>query len=166
MMHSVTLLTGSNEEQAAEILEQAAALLEQRIGPMSAQSALYRSEAWGFSAEREFYNQALRFATALEPLQVLDAAQQVEQILGRRRDIEQAEREKTGERYASRVVDVDVMFYDDRVINLERLKVPHPLLHEREFALQPLCEIMGEFLHPQLQLTLKDIYEEIKKSKI
>ena len=165
-MHRVTLLTGSNEEYATDILEQAAALLSERIGKVEALSKFYRSKAWGFSAEREFYNQALRFTTELEPLQVLDVAQEVEQILGRRRDIEQAEREKTGERYASRVVDVDVMFYDERVINLERLKVPHPLLHEREFALQPLCEIMGEFLHPQLQHTLNDIYEEIKKSKI
>jgi 2-amino-4-hydroxy-6-hydroxymethyldihydropteridine diphosphokinase len=93
----------------------------------------------------------------LEPEQVLDAAQEVEQLLGRRRDEEQAERERTGQRYASRRVDVDVMFYDEEIISTPCLTLPHPLLHEREFALRPLCEIMGDYRHPQLQRPLKDI---------
>lgn len=162
-MHRVTLLTGSNEEHAAEILGHAAALLEQKIGSVEAQSALYRSEPWGFSAEREFYNQALRFVTALEPLEVLDVALEVERLLGRRRDEEQREKERSGERYASRVVDIDVMFYDDRVIRSERLTLPHPLLHKREFALAPLCEIMPKEVHPVLHRSLEDLYETIKR---
>lgn len=162
-MHRVTLLTGSNEEHAAEILGHAAALLEQKIGSVEAQSALYRSEPWGFSAAREFYNQALRFTTALEPLEVLDVALEVERLLGRRRDEEQREKERSGERYASRVVDIDVMFYDDRVIRSERLTLPHPLLHEREFALAPLCEIMPKEVHPVLHRSLEDLYETIKR---
>jgi hypothetical protein len=57
---------------------------------------------------------------------------------------------------------IDVMFYDDEIIDTPRLKVPHPLLHLREFALEPLCEIMAEYRHPQMGKTLKDIYEELK----
>ena len=157
MMHSVTLLTGSNDPLAVAILLRAASLLAERIGQQAAASEIYPSEAWGFESERPFYNQALQFHTALEPEQVLDAAQEVEQLLGRRRDEELAERERTGQRYASRRVDVDVMFYDEEIISTPRLTVPHPLLHEREFALRPLCEIMGDFVHPQLQRPLKDI---------
>ena len=71
----------------------------------------------------------------------------------------------SGERYASRVVDVDVMFCDDEVICLPRLQVPHPLLHEREFALEPLCEIMADYRHPQLGRSLKDIYFELKEKR-
>lgn len=162
-MHSVTLLTGSNDECAIAILERAAALLAQKIGSVEASSKLYRSEPWGFHAEREFYNQALRFTTTLGPLEVLDVAQEVERELGRRRDEELREKALSGERYASRVVDVDVMFYDDRVIHTERLTLPHPLLHERAFALAPLCEIMPEEEHPVLHKRLRDIYEEIKQ---
>ncbi len=163
MTHSVTLLTGSNDTEATEILKCAATLLELKIGSVEACSKLYRSEPWGFHAEREFYNQALRFTTTLEPLEVLNAAQEVEQELGRRRDEELKERERSGERYASRKVDADVMFYDSEVICSERLTLPHPLLHEREFALEPLCEIMPHEVHPVLHKRLKDIYEEIKR---
>ena len=82
--------------------------------------------------------------------------------MGRDRCKEMHEKALTGERYASRVVDVDVMFYDDEVIDTPRLKLPHPLLHLREFALEPLCEIMGDYRHPVLGGTLNSIYDELK----
>ena len=97
-----------------------------------------------------------------EAVSVLNAAQEVEQLLGRNRLEEQQERERTGQRYASRRVDVDVMFYDDEIISTPRLTVPHPLLHERASALRPLCEIMGDYRHPQLQRPLKDILAELE----
>lgn len=159
-MHRVTLLTGSNHVSAREILHLAAQLLAERIGELEAASEFYSSEPWGFSAERGFLNQALLFRSELEPLEVLDVALDIEQRVGRRRDEELREKLSTGERYASRVVDIDVMFYDDRVIRSERLSVPHPLLHRREFALRPLCEIMGDVCHPVLGIKLKDIDPE------
>ena len=162
MMHSVTLLTGSNDTLAVAILLQAASLLAERIGQQADASQIYTSEAWGFQSENPFCNQALRFHTALEPEEVLNAAQEVEQLLGRNRLEEQQERERTGQRYASRRVDVDVMFYDDEIISTPRLTVPHPLLHERAFALRPLCEIMGDYRHPQLQRPLKDLLAELE----
>lgn len=157
MMHSVTLLTGSNEVDACDILKRTAELLAERIGKMEQSSGLYASEPWGFTSERGFWNQALMFSTSLEPEQVLQTALLVEQMIGRRRDEELNEKRATGERYASRVVDVDVMFYDERVINTPALTVPHPLLHKREFALRPLCEIMGDYVHPLLGVKLNDI---------
>ena len=159
-MHRVTLLTGSNDADARAILERTAVLLAERIGKQVAASAIYESEPWGFAAERGFLNQALQFSTLLEPIEVLDVALVVEQEIGRRRDEEAREKISTGERYASRVVDVDVMFYDSRIIRSERLTVPHPLLHRREFALRPLCEIMGDFVHPVLGIELKEIDPE------
>lgn len=159
-MHRVTLLTGSNDAAARRILELTAELLAERIGEREAASALYESEPWGFKAERGFLNQALRFRSLLQPIEVLDAALEVERQVGRRRDEELREKLSTGERYASRVVDVDVMFYDDEVIRTERLTIPHPLLHLREFALRPLCEIMGDYEHPVLGKKLKEIDPE------
>lgn len=161
-MSRVVLLTGSNHPDKEAILNRTASLLGERIGAVTAASQIYYSEPWGFHAERMFANQALLFTTTLSPIEVLDEALGAEQEVGRDRALEQVEKSLTGERYASREVDVDVMFYDDEVISTPRLTVPHPLLHVREFALQPLCEVMADYRHPVLGRELKDIYEELK----
>lgn len=161
----VTLLTGSNAPDREAILHRTAALLAERVGPIVSRSRIYTSAAWGFSSEEPFANQALQLETLLTPIEVLDAALEVEQTVGRDRGQEAREKELSGERYASRVVDVDVMFCDDEIISEPRLQVPHPLLHEREFALEPLCEIMADYRHPQLGRSLKDIYFELKEKR-
>ena len=161
----VTLLTGSNAPDREAILHRTATLLAERVGPVVSRSRIYTSAAWGFSSEEPFANQALRLETSLTPIEVLDVALEVEQTVGRDRAQEAREKELSGERYASRVVDVDVMFCDDEIISEPRLQVPHPLLHEREFALEPLCEIMADYRHPQLGRSLKDIYFELKEKR-
>lgn len=161
-MSRVVLLTGSNAPQSESVLHRTAQILARRIGPLECASQIYYSEPWGFHTERMFANQALLFTTTLSPVEVLDEVLGAEQEVGRDRAMEQVEKSLTGERYASREVDVDVMFYDDEVINTPRLTVPHPLLHVREFALQPLCEVMADYRHPVLGRELKDIYEELK----
>ena len=161
----VTLLTGSNAPDREAILHRTAALLAERVGPIVSRSRIYTSAAWGFSSEEPFANQALMLETSLTPIEVLDAALEVEQTVGRDRVQEAREKKLSGERYASRVVDVDVMFCDDEIISEPRLQVPHPLLHEREFALEPLCEIMADYRHPQLGRSLKDIYFELKEKR-
>ena len=158
----VTLLTGSNAPDREAILHRTAVLLAERVGPIVSRSRIYTSAAWGFSSEEPFANQALQLETSLTPIEVLDVALGVEQTVGRDRAQEAQEKKLSGERYASRVVDVDVMFYDDEIIDTPRLKVPHPLLHLREFALEPLCEIMGDYCHPVLGERLNRIYEELK----
>jgi 2-amino-4-hydroxy-6-hydroxymethyldihydropteridine diphosphokinase len=161
----VTLLTGSNAPDREAILHRTAALLAERVGPVVCRSRIYTSVAWGFSSEEPFANQALQLETSLTPIEVLDVALGVEQTVGRDRVQEAREKELSGELYASRVVDVDVMFCDDDIISEPRLHVPHPLLHEREFALEPLCEIMADYRHPQLGRSLKDIYFELKEKR-
>ena len=161
-MSRVVLLTGSNAPQSQQVLRRTAEVLARRVGKVEQASKIYTSEPWGFHAEELFSNQALILQTALTPLEVLDEALATEQEVGRDREAEQQEKQVTGERYASRVVDVDVMFYDDEIFDTPRLKLPHPLLHLREFALQPLCEIMGDYRHPVLGKSLSTIYEELK----
>lgn len=162
----VTLLTGSNAPEREQILERTATLLAERIGEIVARSGVYASRAWGFSSAEPFANQALMLSTSLSPLEVLDVALDVEREVGRDREHEAAEKRLTGERYASRTVDVDVMFCDDEIIQVPRLQVPHPLLHVREFALEPLCEIMADYRHPVLGRSLRDIYRELKDSRV
>ena len=161
-MSRVVFLTGSNAPDRDNVLCRTAEILSRRVGEVERASQIYGSEPWGFHAEEMFANQALILQTALTPIEVLDEALATEQEVGRDRAREQAEKEITGERYASRVVDVDVMFYDEEIIDTPRLKVPHPLLHVREFALEPLCEIMGDYRHPVLGKRLGTIYEELK----
>ena len=160
MSHAV-LLTGSNAPDRDEVLRRTAEILARRIGSIERSSQIYGSEPWGFHAEEMFSNQALVLQTTLTPIEALDEALATEQEVGRDRASEQEEKALTGERYASRIVDVDVMFYDDEVIDTPRLRLPHPLLHLREFALQPLCEIMGDYRHPVLGKSLNTIYQEL-----
>ena len=161
-MSRVVFLTGSNAPDRNEVLRRTADVLARRVGEVEMASQIYGSEPWGFHAEEMFSNQALVLQTSLTPIEVLDEALATEQEVGRDRASEQVEKQITGERYASRVVDVDVMFYDDEIIDTPRLKLPHPLLHVREFALEPLCEIMGDYRHPVLGKRLTTIYEELK----
>ncbi len=156
------LLTGSNAPAREEILRRTASLLEQHVGPIVARSEVYASKAWGFASDAPFANEALMIETSLEPIEVLDAALAVEQMVGRDREQEQAEKQLTGERYASRVVDVDVILCEELVIDTPRLKVPHPLMHEREFVLRPVAAIASEWRHPVLERTVGELYEDLK----
>lgn len=162
MKHLLVLLTGSDAPDRAEVLRRAAAAAAERLGGLEAASHAYASEPWGFEAEGEFLNQALALRTELDPERALDEVQRMESDLGRMRGEEAAERARTGQRYASRRIDIDIMFYDDRTIDTPRLRVPHPLLHLREFALRPLCEIMGGYVHPGLGRTLREIYDGLR----
>lgn len=163
--HSVALLTGSNHRGKEQILRRAAECIAQRVGPIVKASQIHYSEAWGFHSESEFANQALIVETALQPLEVLTLTQAIEQELGRDRTEEAREREATGQRYASRVVDIDIIFYDDYVCESERLTLPHRLMHERDFVLRPLCEVAAEWRHPIIGRTVEEMLEGVENSK-
>ena len=143
-MARVVLLTGGNTGDVKRTLQAAQQLINARVGAVLRCSHRYESKPWGFDAEQHFSNQALEVSTDLQPLEVLEAVQAIEQELGRNRAAEAVEKARTGVAYTSRPIDIDILFYDDEVIASERLTVPHPLLSEREFALAPLCEIMRQ----------------------
>ena len=95
---------------------------------------------------------------------MLDAIEQIENELGRNRAAEAIERARTGSRYCSRPIDIDILFYDNEVIHDERLVVPHPLIAEREFALVPLCEIMRTRRHPVTGRTMEEMLAALKQN--
>lgn len=162
-LHSVVVLTGCNLGDKEQTLRRAAQLLDERIGQVAQSSDIHYSEAWGFSAEEQFANQALELLTRLEPLELLDATQAIERELGRDRDAEQSKKATSGERYCSRTIDIDIMFYDQTMIQSQRLTLPHPLMQEREFALRPMVEIAPQRLHPLLGKTVKEMLDEIQQ---
>ena len=160
-MARVVFLTGGNVGDVKTRLQRAQQLLNERVGAVLRCSHRYESAPWGFDAEERFSNQAIEVSTALTPHEVLDAS---ENELGRNRAAEAIERARTGSRYCSRPIDIDILFYDDEVIHDERLVVPHPLIAEREFALVPLCEIMRTRRHPVTGRTMEEMLAALKQN--
>ena len=146
--HSVYLLLGSNLSDRIATLKAATALLAAQVGEIKTVSKYYETQAWGKTNQPDFINQALEVRTKLTPHAVLSGILQIEKDLGRTRT----------EKWAERTIDIDILLYDNQVINLPDLIIPHPHLHERNFALIPLMEIAGEIEHPLLHKTIEDIY--------
>ena len=162
--HSVLLLTGSNFRGKEQILQRAAERIAELVGPIERASQICYSEAWGFTCEEEFANQAILVSTVLAADEVLMKTQAIERELGRDRVAESEEKLLTGERYASRVVDIDIIFYDDIVVESEELTLPHPLMHEREFVLRPMLEVAAEWRHPIIGRTVEEMLKGILNS--
>lgn len=150
-MAQLVLLIGGNQGRRQELIQRAIDLIRQRIGSVAALSSLYETEPWGFEAEQVFLNQALIVRTNLTPEQALQRALQIEQDLGRERSALPSTGDKS---YASRPMDIDIILWDNEVIDTPDLQVPHPRMQLRRFVLEPLCELMPEYLHPTLRKTL------------
>ena len=142
-MHRAIVLAGGNIGDVAARFVEAERLLTERGVEVVGRSQNYESRAWGFESEMLFVNAAWKVETALEAEGLLDVLQEVEAMLGRDRTEEQKIKAERGEKYCSRTLDLDILFYDEEHISTERLKVPHPLIMEREFVITPLCELLG-----------------------
>ncbi len=162
-MARVVLLAGGNQGDIKRTLQTAQQLINARVGAVLRCSHRYESEPWGFTHSDRFSNQALEVSTDLTPIEVLDAVQQIENELGRNRAAEAVERAATGARYAARTIDIDIIYYDDVVIDNERLTLPHPQVAEREFALAPLNEIVRTWCDPVSGRSIGEMYEAVRK---
>lgn len=149
-MHQVYLLLGCNLGNCRHRITQALGLIEEGIGQIVKKSALYESEPWGFQSDSNFLNLAVRVETNLQAVAILDQINHIEKLLGRT---------KRSNGYKSRCIDIDILFYDDQLICHPELTVPHPLLHERMFALKPLQEIDPWFIHPVLDQTIAELVD-------
>lgn len=164
-MARVTLLLGGNQGDVKHTLQAAQQMINARVGAVLRCSHRYESEAWGFSAPERFSNQALEVSTDLSPYEVLDTCQDIERALGRNRAAEAIAKASSGMAYTSRPIDIDVIFYDDLVLDDERLTIPHPLLAERAFALTPLNEIMRQHRHPVTGATVGEMLEALRNNR-
>ena len=143
MMHRAVILAGGNIGDVAKRFVEAERLLAERGVVVVSRSQNYESRAWGFESEMLFVNVAWEVETELEAEHLLDVLQEIENMLGRNREAEREEKARNGAKYCSRTLDLDILFYDEEHISTERLKVPHPLILEREFVITPLCELMS-----------------------
>lgn len=160
---SVILLLGSNDVEASGIVERAIAVLNISVGEVIRCSEEYRSKAYGFTSEREFVNRAVELSTEYDAYEVLRRINCIEALLGRDREEEQKIREKRGERYASRPIDIDIIFYGDQTFEDSRLTIPYHYLDEREYALRPVADIAPERKHPALASTPRKMLEQLTK---
>jgi 2-amino-4-hydroxy-6-hydroxymethyldihydropteridine diphosphokinase len=152
-MNTVYLLLGSNLEDRAKMIRRASGELAEKIGLIRQSSSVYESEPWGFEAKNSFLNQVVKLETGLDPVELLDKILEIEHALGRRR-------ESNHMTYASRIIDIDILFYNDEIIQGERLNIPHPNISQRMFTLVPLCELNGSLIHPVFNKSLADLKSE------
>ena len=134
------LALGTNIGNKRRNMITAAALLAERVGDVLALSGFYETEPWGFQSENTFLNAALQLETALSPLEILKATQEIEIEMGRT--------QKSNGAYHDRIIDIDILLYDDLVLQTPELTLPHPLMHERLFVMEPLAEIAPNVIHP------------------
>ena len=147
----VYLGLGTNLGDKEQNLRMSIKKIEERIGNVVSLSAFYATAPWGFSSENSLLNAAVCVETTLSPLQVLEETQRIERELGR------TEKSVNG-LYADRLIDIDLLLYDDRVMDAEGLILPHPLMTERRFVMEPLSEIAPDVVHPVLHKTMKELF--------
>ena len=151
-MERCLILFGSNMGDKNKIYTQACLLINNRCGRIVAQSSAYESEPWGFEAKEWFLNRLIVVETELEPEAMMRQLLGIEAELGRVRHPE------TGG-YTSRTADLDILYYGSRIVLTDSLTIPHPRLHQRRFALLPLCEVAPDFVHPVLQMTQAELLQ-------
>ncbi len=164
-MERVVLLLGGNIGDVRGRLREANRLIERYIGAITDRSTMVESEPWGFDDEQEliapFINQALVVESSLEAEALLDEVQRIEAELGREREAEREEKMERGVRYLSRMVDIDIIFYGEKIIQSERLTTPHKLMAERRFVLEPMVEIAANWRHPIMGLSCKELLDRL-----
>ncbi len=142
---------GSNLGERDRNIKEALNKIEEFIGPCFAASSVYETEPWGFRSDKKFLNMVIGVETDLSPSVLMGTILKIEANLGRMRN---------DNRYTSRVIDIDILFYGSEIIEQDGLVIPHPRIHERRFVLVPLCEIEEEFIHPVIKKMLKILLKE------
>lgn len=149
MKNKTFLLLGTNLGDRKKNLAVARNSIELNVGPITKASTIYQTAAWGKTDQPEFLNQAVEVETELPATDVLKEILEAERIMGRKRSV----------KWSERLIDIDILFYGNSVVNTPELTIPHPQLPHRRFALVPLAEIAPDFIHPQLSLTIAGLLE-------
>jgi 2-amino-4-hydroxy-6-hydroxymethyldihydropteridine diphosphokinase len=150
-MAKIYLLLGGNMGDRIAYLKKAGKKIAELIGDIACTSSVYETQPWGFSHETPFLNWLIVAETALEPAEAMRTILDIEQQLGRVRE---------GVELCARTIDIDILFYDERIIIEKDLVIPHPRLHSRRFALEPLAEVERGLVHPVFKKTIDRLLNE------
>ncbi len=148
-MNKIFLITGGNIGDRKKNLETAAALIEKEIGSIINSSKIYETDAWGITEQAAFYNQIHLIETEFSAKEVLDKILNIEEKMGRVRTIKNA----------ARIIDIDILFFNDEIINEPNLIVPHPQIINRRFVLMPLNELAPKMIHPVYQKSINELLQ-------
>ena len=154
-MATLYLSLGTNLGDRRSNLDTALELIAQRIGTVQAKSEILETKPWGFESPNSFLNMAVKVKTNLGPRQALLATQGIEKEMGRTQ-------KSVGKIYHDRPIDIDILLCDDVVLSTRDLTIPHPLMHERMFVMQPLAQIAPNVEHPVLHKTIRQIADELE----
>lgn len=153
-MEGIYLLLGSNLGDKQMHLKNAMRLIEGKTGKIERQSSIYETEAWGKTDQPSFYNLVIEISTQLAPEELLKELLAIEHEIGRVRY----------EKWGARIIDIDILYYDQQVVKKEELIIPHPGIEHRRFTLAPLVEIASDFIHPILKATNRQLLERCDDS--
>lgn len=156
-MHKVYLGIGGNIGNKSENFKKVLVFIEKKIGHILENSSVYETPPWGFQSEHDFWNQVLLIETKFEALEILWRIKEIE---------DQFDRKESAERYTSRQMDVDILYFDEQFIETNNLIIPHPRIHQRKFVLVPLVEIAPDLKHPLLRLTSLQMLENCKDESL
>ena len=152
MATSFFLLLGTNQGNRVQQLSDATNKIHQSIGPIEKKSSIYQTAAWGKTDQSDFLNQTLIVKSTLSPQEILKIIHSIELEMGRQRTT----------KWSERTIDIDILYADELVMDLPELKIPHPEIQNRKFALVPLTEIAPNFVHPILKKTNADLLADCK----
>ncbi|MGL5980003.1 MAG: 2-amino-4-hydroxy-6-hydroxymethyldihydropteridine diphosphokinase [Phocaeicola sp.] len=153
-MATVYLGLGTNLGEKESYLNNAVLEIESRIGKITSLSDFYVTEAWGYQSENSYLNAACSVESDLTPLELLQRTQLIEKEMGR------VSKTVNGE-YNDRVIDIDILLYDNWVIKNPKLTIPHPLMSERLFVLEPLVQIAPDLIHPVFKQPLSELLKRV-----
>ena len=158
-MAIVYLSLGSNLGDRVGYLQQATSLLSasEKVNVV-ATSSFYESEPWQMNSENWFVNAVIQISTSLTPQELLNECQRIENQLGRKRN--------NSRTYKDRTLDIDILFYDNLILNTENLTIPHKNFCKRAFVLVPMLEIAQDFIHPVYQKTVMQLYDELENPEM
>jgi len=154
-MSTVYIGIGSNLGDRHKNCLRAIELLRQNGLLVTKQSSMHETEPWGVTEQPEFVNMAVEAETELAPIKLLEMLKKIEKDMGRQDTI----------RWGPRIIDLDILLYDNIILRTDSLTIPHPLMHEREFVLEPLSEIAGDLIQPVLKKSIADLLKETKLIK-
>ncbi len=158
-MNSATLLLGSNLDDSSKIIDRAIVSIT-NFSKVEMVSDSYKSEPWGFNSENWFINRGVVISTDLLPYELLCKLLSIEKEAGRVRD------SKSESVYSSRVLDIDIIFYNDLILDDKDLTIPHKRMHLRSFVLKPLNELIPDFIHPVLNKSVNYLSKECKDRSV
>lgn len=155
-MMNVYILLGSNLGDRQAYLKEAIAHIETEVSPVVKASAIYETQSWGKTDSPDYLNQVILVQTEILPPALLQKLLNIEWIIGRVRH----------EKWGPRIIDIDILFYGDKIIDQPELQTPHPLLHTRRFTLEPLAELAPNLIHPIFKKNILQLKNELTDSLI